>query len=137
VEVPAAAPAGFNINDTSYVSPADLGSKVNATSTASPGGGGGGLPGWAKAVIPIGIILIVVLAAALAFVVLRRDPGHQRGFIGSITRSRPSGFSKFVDAQDAEAGGSKGGFGSGNVQMSNSGAANGHGYTSGDSLSHR
>lgn len=36
-------------SDTSYVSPADLGSKVNATSTASPGGGGGGgLPGWAK-----------------------------------------------------------------------------------------
>lgn len=69
---------------------------------------------------------------------------------GGPAQSRPSGFSRFVDAQDAEAGGGggKGGFGNGNVQLSgrdggdagNNGytfSANGNGHSKGDSLSHR
>ncbi len=43
---------------------------------------------FAQAVISIGVIVIVALAAALAFVVLRRSNGHQRGFIASVTRVR-------------------------------------------------
>jgi hypothetical protein len=39
-----------------------------------------------QAVISIAVILVVVLAAALAFVLLRRGSGHGRGF---LTRVRP------------------------------------------------
>ncbi len=72
-------------------------------------------------------------------------------------QSRPSGFNRFVDAQDAEAGHGSGKAGFGNAQLNGSGsphsgmhygvaasgfsasAANGaaNGYTSGNSLSHR
>lgn len=39
-----------------------------------------------QAVISIAVILVVVLAAALAFVLLRRGSGHQRGFLNVVGR---------------------------------------------------
>lgn len=39
-----------------------------------------------QAVIAIAVVLVVVLAAALAFVLSRRGTGHNRGFLGVMGR---------------------------------------------------
>ena len=42
-----------------------------------------------QAVISIAVILVVVLAAALAFVLCRRGSGHGRGFLGVVKVETP------------------------------------------------
>ena len=44
-----------------------------------------------QAVISIAVILVVVLAAALAFVLLRRGSGHGRGFLTRVSSLCPAG----------------------------------------------
>jgi len=75
---------------------------VQEGQTDETGGAGGAsdgaLPGYAKAVITIGSLLLAALVVMVVFLA-RRSRGHEKGFVDRFRPLRPSGFSKMEDAE--------------------------------------